>query len=172
MDRNLVNPFYINTSSQSCEIDIPKETNTQDNNLKLKARSLNLIKYNPNLFLNKDTGFIELIGGNKSVALMLGMGSLFALYRGRVNNFRQMSAREGIWMVNLYFVYGATVGGLYSLAFFSKWQQYLNEYFAFYLIGRYKGASELSRRNIYQYKDIPNGDECYHFSNSFSNYAH
>jgi hypothetical protein len=172
MDKTLLSPIYLNSTSQSCELDIPRETLTQDENLKLKLRSLNLIKYNPNLFTNKQTGYIDLIGGNKSLAVMLGMGSLFALYRGKVNNFRQMSTREGIWMVNLWFVYGALVGKAYSLLFFHKSQQHLNEYYAFHLMKRYKGADQISRRNIYQYKDIPNGDECFNFSNKFSNYAH
>ena len=172
MDNKRIEPFFLNHRSQATELDIQRETLTQDENLRLKLRSINLIKYNPNLFTNKDSGFIELMGGNKSLALILGMGTLFALYRSRVNNLRLMSTREGIWMVNLYFLYGAAVGGFYSFVFFSRWQQYMNETYAFYLMKRYKGSNEITRRNIYQYKDIPNGDECYNFSNKFFNHAH
>lgn len=172
MDNKTINPFFLNHLSQEIEIEIPRDTYTQDFQLKQKLRSLNLIKYNPNLFVNKENGFVDLMGGNKSLALTLGMGALFALYRRRVNSFRQMSTREGIWMVNLYFLYGAALGGFYSAVFFWKSQQHFNEIFAFYLMKRYKGSSELDRRNIYQYKDIPNGDDCYNFSNKFMNHAH
>ena len=172
MDKKTINSFYVSHSSQFFELDVQKETQVQDENLKQKLRSLNLIKYNPNLFVNKDSGFTDLIGGNKSIALILGMGSLFAIYRSRVNNFRQMSTREGIWMVNMYFVYGMAVGGFYSGVFFWKWQQHLNEIYSYYLLKRYNGSSDLSRKNIHQFKDIPNGDECYNYSNKFVNHAH
>lgn len=172
MDKKSFTPFYLNHSSQAIDLEVQKETLTQDENLRQKLRSLNLIKYNPNLFTNKETGFIDLLGGNKSLALILGMGFLFAGYRTRVNNLRQMSTREGIWMVNMYFVYGMTVGGFYSGVFFWKWQQHMNEVYSYYLMKRYGGAADLTRRNIYQYKDLPNGDDCYHFSNSFFNHAH
>ena len=172
MDHKTVNPFFLNHSSQEINLEIPRETETQDQNLKQKLRSLNLMKYNPNLFVNKDSGFLDLIGGNKAIALILLNGLTFALYRSRVNTFRQMSTREGIWMVNLYFVYGAAVGGFYSSVFFWKWQQHMNEVYSYYLMKRYNGSADISRRNVYQYKDIPNGDECYNYSNKFSNHAH
>ena len=172
MDKKTINPFYLNPISQEINIEITKETSTQDENLKQKLRSLNLIKYNPNLFINKDSGFTDLIGGNKSLALILGMGSLFAAYRSRVNNFRQMSTREGIWMINMYFVYGMAVGGFYSAVFFWKCQQHMNEIYSYYLMKRYKGANDITRKNIYQFKDLPNGDDSYNYSNSFFNHAH
>jgi len=172
MDKKSFTPLYVNSLFQSIELEIQKDTATQDEKLKQKYRSINLIKYNPNLFTNKETGLIDLLGGNRFVFLSLGIASLFGLYRMRLNTLRQMSIREGIWMVNLYAFYGFAVGGFYSVLFFSKTSELMNEITAHYLMKRYKGSADITRRNIYQYKDIPNGDDCYNYSNKFFNHAH
>lgn len=164
--------FYINRNLNTINMDIPKDAYSEDKELKNKLRSFNLVKYNPNLFTNKDTGFLHIMGGDKSVILTLSMGLLFALYRTRVNKLRLSSIREGIWMVNTYFVYGCAVGAFYSACFFWRWQIHFNDINAHWLMKRYKGANELNRTNIYKFNDIPNADECYNFSNKYFNHAH
>lgn len=172
MDKELKNPYFLNHYANRLELDVPKDAHTSDKDLRNKLRSLNLVKYNPNLFTNKDTGFLHIMGGEKAVITTLSMGLLFALYRSRVNILRQSSIREGIWMVNLYFVYGCALGAFYSACFFWRWQIHFNDINAHWLMKRYKGANELNRTNIYRFKDIPNADECYNFSNKYFNHAH
>ena len=172
MNKEIIRPYYLNQYAAKMELDVPKDFAFTDKELKYKLRSLNLVKYNPNLFTNKDTGFLHVMGGEKSVITMLTMGLLSALYRTRVNVLRQSSIREGIWMVNLYFVYGAALGAFYSTCFFWRWQLHFNDINAHWLMKRYSGANELNRTNIYQFKDLPNADECYNFSNKYFNHAH
>lgn len=172
MDNQVHRPFFLNTSSAKIEIHIPEDNYSQDKDLKYKLRSINLVKYNPNLFTNKDSGFTHIIGGNKAIFTMLTTGLLAAFYRSRVNVLRQSSIREGIWMINLYFLYGVAIGAFYSTCYFWRWQLHSNDITALYLMKRYKGSNELNRNNIYKYKDIPNADECYNFSNNYFNHAH
>ncbi len=172
MEKEITKQYYLNYASSRIELVVPKDQHTSDKDLRNKLRFLNLIKYNPNLFTNKDTGFLHIMGGEKSVLLTLSMGVLFALYRTKVNSLRQLSIREGIWMTNLYFVYGCAIGAFYSTCYFWRWQIHLNDVFANWLMNRYSGASELKRTNIYKFNEIPNSDECYNFSNKYFNHAH
>ena len=146
---------------------------TSDELVKQKARSINLIKHNPNLFLNRSSeGLYEILGGHRSAVLTLACGVLALLYRKKVNSFRHIAPREGVWFNTLYFLFGTSVGAFYSCAFFLKWQVLFNDYFANFLLKRFKGSSELHRRNIYKLKDVENTDECYYFSDSFVNNFH
>ena len=151
----------------------PHDRHTEDSALKLKARSLNLIKHNPNLFTNRSrAGFYEMVGGHKSAITTLGLGALAMLYRRHVNVLRNVAPREGVWFNTLYFLFGASFGVFYSSVFFLKWQVLFNDYFANFLIKRYKGSGDLKSRNIYALKDVENTDECYVFSDSFINNFH
>lgn len=151
----------------------PVDTHTSDEDLKNKARHLNLIKYNPNLFTNRSgKQFREMIGGEKTFITTLGCGVIAFLYRKRVNTLRHVSTREGVWFNTFYFLFGTTIGAFYSAAFFFKWQVLFNEYFAHYLLKRYKGSADLNRTNIYALRNKENTDECYHFGNSFINNFH
>ena len=168
----ITRPFFLNQISNEVQLDIPKDFSIIDKELKFKLRSINLVKYDPNLFTNKNAGLLHILGGEKTVLVTLTTGLLFALYRTRVNLLRQSSIREGIWMANLYFVYGCTVGAFYSTCFFWRWQIHFNDINANWLMKRFKGSAELQRNNIYKFKDIPNADDCYNFSNKYFNHAH
>lgn len=172
MTTKILGPHYLNSISNELQLNIPKDSYTADKDLKFKLRSINLVKYNPNLFTNKDTGFLEIMGGEKSAYLIIGTGLVFALYRNRLNMLRHSSIRHGIWMTNIYFIYGCAVGAFYSACFFWRWQMHFNDINAHWLIKRYNSSSELHRADIYKFKDIPNTDECYNFSNKYWNHAH
>ena len=134
--------------------------------MKYKIRSINLVKYNPNLFLNK-TGKYEMFGGDRTLITTLAMGTLFALYRKKVNTLRNCSVREGIWLTNLFFLYGGIVGLFYSSIYFFKWQVLLNGISAYYLLERYPSSASQKKKNIYRLKDVENKDECYNFSEGY-----
>jgi hypothetical protein len=152
---------------------VPNDHYTEDSMIKYKARSINLIKYNPNLFTNRSgAGFYDMVGGDKAAATTLAFGVLGLLYRRQANILRNVAPREGIWFNTFYFLYGASFGAFYSAAFFLKWQVMFNEYFAHFLIKRYKGSGELNNRNIYALKDHENTDECYVFTDSYINNFH
>ena len=145
---------------------------TSDETLKLKARSINLLKHNPNLFKNTSEGLYYLLGGHRSLAMTLGCGIVALLYRRKANALRHLATREGIWFNTFYFLFGASVGAFYSCVFFLRWQVLFNDYFSNFLLKRYKSSKDLHRRNIYAFKDSPNTDECYQFSESFVNNFH
>jgi hypothetical protein len=152
---------------------VPHDNCTEDHTLKLKARSLNLIKYNPNLFTNRENGgFYYMVGGDPTMLTTIGCGVIAMLYRRKVNQLRQVPLREGIWYNTLFFLYGLSIGAFYSLIYFTRTQVLFNEIFAHYLMNRYKESKHLNRRNIYRLKDIENTDECYHFTSSFINNFH
>jgi hypothetical protein len=152
-------------------VDVEQDKFTKDEDIKQKARSINLIKYNPNLFTNR-TDKYEMIGGNRTLLTVLGTGLVFSLYRRRVNQLRNVAKREGIWLANIYALAGMGVGTLYSLLYFAKWQVMLNDYCAHYLLGRYPDSQTQNKRGIYRLKDIPNKEECYVFSQSYGNTFH
>lgn len=160
------------SSFDSEDLIVNKDSNVADSQLKYKLRSINLMKHNPNHFRNVGEGFYDLIGGNRTLFTTLGFGVVFMLYRVRANSLRKLSVREGIWMNNIYFWFGSSIGCLYSLAFFSKWQIFLNDYYANHLIKRFPESKLLKNQNIYALKDVPNEDDCYNFSNSFINSYH
>ncbi len=151
---------------------VEKDSHLDDSQLKYKLRSINLIKQNPNLFTNRNGGFLYMWGGEKTILATLGLGAVGLLYRKKVNTFRGISHREGVWFNTMYFLFGASIGLLYSTFFFARWQVIANEYFAFFLIKRFKGSNEINRRNIYHLRDEENNDECYRFSNSYANSFH
>ena len=152
---------------------VTQDPYTEDSLIKYRARSINLIKHNPNLFTNRSgAGFYDMVGGHKSGITTLAFGALAMAYRRQVNIIRHVAPREGIWFNTFYFLYGASFGAFYSAAFFLKWQVLFNEYFAHFLIKRYKGSGDLKRKNIYALKDVENSDECYVFSDSFINNFH
>jgi hypothetical protein len=156
---------------KSAYVDIEQDKFTKDEELKLKARSMNLIKYNPNLFTNR-TDKYEMFGGNRSLLTVLGFGLVFGLYRQKVNLARNIAKREGIWLTNIYTLTGMGVGAIYSLMYFAKWQVLLNDYCANYLLNRYPDCQTMNLRNIYRLKDVPNTEECYAFSTKYGNTFH
>lgn len=144
-----------------------------DNLLKYKLRDINLIKYNPNLFTNREKGnFYELMGGNRTALTILTCALLGVFYRRTANIKRGIPYRIGVWNMNIHFWMGASFGLFYSSLFFVNSQQLLNDYFAQFLIKRFSACLSLDRKNIWRYKDIPNDDEHYHFTSTFMNSAH
>jgi hypothetical protein len=131
------------------------------------------MKHNPNLFMNRSSeGLYEILGGHRSGMMTLGCGRLFMVYRRKVNSLRHVAPREAVWFNTLYFLFGASFGAFYSAAFFLRWQLLFNDYFANFLLKRYKASADLTRSNIYHLKDVPNTDECYYFCDSFVNNFH
>jgi len=166
-------PLTVYSNSENNLGEVSHDTYTDDSQLRLKARDLNLIKHNPNLFTNRSGAhFRYMVGGEKTILMTLGCGVLGLLYRRRVNALRGVSPREGVWFNTLYFLFGASLGTFYSSVFFFRWQVLFNDYFAHYLLKRYKGSAQLNRTNIYRLKDVENTDECYVFCDSYFNNFH
>jgi hypothetical protein len=165
-------PVLAEENSEKIFAGVKNDDCNSDETLRLKARSINLLKYNPNLFTNTPEGLYYLLGGHRSLAMTLGCGVVALLYRRNANTLRHLGTREGIWFNTFYFLFGASVGAFYSGVFFLRWQVLFNDYFANFLLKRYKSSKELKRRNIYALKDSPNTDECYHFSESYVNNFH
>jgi hypothetical protein len=160
------------TQFEGEELNLDKDTYVADNQLKFKLRSINLIKHNPNHFRNTGSEFYELMGGNRALITILGSGVVAMLYRMRANSLRKLSTREGIWMNNIYFWFGAALGTFYSAVFFARWQIFFNDYYANTLLNRFPDSKSLTKHNIYALKDVPSEDDCYHFSNSYINSYH
>jgi hypothetical protein len=152
-------------------IDVEKDAFTKDEDIKQKARTMNLIKYNPKLFTNR-TDKYEMVGGNRTLLTVLGLGLVFGLYRRRVNDIRGVAKREGIWLANIYALTGMGLGALYSGIYFAKWQVIFNDYCANYLLTRYPDSENMTKHHIYRLKDTPNTEECYIFSQKYSNTFH
>lgn len=150
---------------------VPEDKYTEDHNLKYKVRTVNLIKYNPELFTNRGN-FGYVYGGEKSLLMTLGCATLGLLYRRRANFLRNVPTREGIWYNTAYFLFGASIGAFYSTCFFVRWQVVYNEYIAHFLMKRYKGSQDLHAKNIWRFRNIENKEECYNFSNSYANSFH
>ncbi len=152
---------------------LEKDTCTKDNLLKNKIRDINLIKHNPSLFTNRHSrDLYNMLGGDKTALTTLGCAALGMLYRVRCNQLRNVAKREAVWYTTLYLLYGMSLGLFYSSCFFFKWQVFANEYFAFFLLNRFKGSNQLNRRDIYHLKNVQNTDECYRFSQSYANSYH
>jgi len=146
---------------------------TADELLKFKVRSLNLIKHNPNLFVNRGNGsFTEILGGNRALVTIATCGVAALLYRMRVNQIRKLSTKEGTWFMTVYLFYGMSLGATYSVAYFTNWQRLFNDYVATFLLQRYPASKEQKRSNIYQLKDLMNDDECYYFTSNYANSFH
>lgn len=152
-------------------VEVNPDSHTSDETLKHKFRSVNLIKHNPHLFINKTDKF-EMIGGNRTVITTVALGTVFALYRRSVNVARSVAKREGIWLTNIWFLAGSSVGLLYSSIYFFKWNMIMNGMTGYYLLERYPSSSIIKRRNIYRLKDVENTDECYRFADGFFNTFH
>lgn len=159
-------PFLV-FPKRDLEVNVEKGKYTSDDKLKLKLRDVNLVKYNPVLFTNRGSGFFDLIGGNKTLMTILTTASLAVAYRFRANQLRNISFREGIWLLNIYFWYGAFLGSFYSAVYFWRWQIHFNDITANFLVKRFAGAGDLKNENIYRLKDVENDDMIYNFSNSF-----
>lgn len=161
------------TNIKYANIDIPKDSYTSDDKLKYKLRSLNLIKYNPNLFTNTSEGNVtNFLGGTKTAVTVLGCGLISAIYKHQANKLRGVCQKIGIWNINFFFVYGCAVGALYSSIFFTKNQIIMNDYFAQFLFKRYPECKEISRSDIYRFNKLTNDDSEYYYSKSFANTAH
>jgi hypothetical protein len=156
---------------KSAYVEVEQDKFTKDDEIKQKARNINLIKYNPNLFTNR-TDKYDMIGGNRTLLTVLGLGLAFGLYRRKANELRNVAKREGIWLTNFYALAGMGVGSIYSLIYFARWQVMFNDYCAHYLLNRYPDSQTLNKRNIYRLKDVPNTEECYVFSQKYGNTFH
>jgi hypothetical protein len=152
-------------------VEVENDKFTKDEDIKQKARSMNLIKYNPQLFTNR-TDKYEMIGGNRTLLTVLGLGAIFGVYRLKSNTARGIAKREGIWLANIYALGGMGVGAAYSFLYFVKWQVLFNDYCANYLLNRYPDSQAMNKRNIYRLKDVPNEEECYVFSQKYGNTFH
>lgn len=150
---------------------VPADNCTNDDVIRYKARTINLIKYNPNLFTNRGN-FWFVMGGEKTIITTLGCGFLAMLYRKRASTLRQIPTREAVWYSTVFFLYGCSLGLCYSSLYFMRWQVLSNEYFAHFLMKRYKGSADLDRHNIYKLKDTENTDDCYVFTTSYANNFH
>lgn len=154
-------------------INVTNDIYTNDDQLKVKFRSMNLIKYNPNLFTNRKAGsFLEIIGGYRAELTILLCGALGLYYRINANKLRKLSTREGVWFNTLYFAFGLGLGACYSMAFFWNWQRHANDVCANFLFKRYPNSAKLDRKNIYRLKDRENQDECYRFTSTYANSFH
>jgi len=168
----ITRPYYIEEQDKH-QMKIDHDAYTSDDTLKLKSRSMNLIKHNPNLFINKEKGsFTQIIGGSRAIATILLCGGLAFGYRFQVNKLRHLSTREAIWFSNVYFWYGCGLGFVYSGLFFWNWQRHFNDTCAGFLFKRYPGSKALRRTNIYSLKDQENEDECYRFTSTYMNSFH
>jgi hypothetical protein len=137
------------------EMDIPADNYTNDEDLKHKARSINLIKYNPHFFTNQKKGsFTEIIGGTRASATILLCGAAALFYRLQANKLRRLSSREGVWFSTVYFSYGCAIGCFYSGLFFWNWQRHLNDIWSNFLLRRFPNSSKQRRTNIYSKRNI------------------
>lgn len=172
MSSDAVTRLIVVSPSDAVGIPIEQDAFVQDRQLKYKLRSINLMKHNPSLFVNRGSGLYEMIGGDRTAMTVLGCGVAMLLYRMRANKLRLVSTREGIWFNNVYFWFGTLLGSFYSACFFFKWQIFLNDYYGNFLLNRFADSKQLHRRDIYRLKDKQNEDECYAFSQSFINSYH
>jgi hypothetical protein len=156
---------------RNLDIKVTPDAYTSDENVKQKFRSVNLIKYNPHLFTNR-TDKYEMMGGDRTLFTTLALGTLFLLYRRKVNQVRELAKREGIWLYNIWFLYGSSVGLFYSAIYFFKWQMIMNGMTAYYLLERHPKSASINRKNIYRLKDKENTDESYRFTDGFKKTFH
>lgn len=152
--------------NKSVKVHIPLDIKTSDEHLKYKLRDINLIKHNPNLFTNKGQ-FIDMLGGERTMATCATTTILFYLYRLQANSLRKFSFREGLWMKHYFAMYGFAFGLLYSSIFFFQHQRIMNDIIANFLLKRFKGSMDLDRKHIWEIRNIPNDDECYYFTTTY-----
>jgi len=148
------------------------KTTTTDDKLKLKLRDLNLIKHNPNVFTNREGGVYNILGGNRMALFTLLGGFSAYYYRHQANVTRGVSKRIGIWNKNIAFIYGATLGFLFSVGNFGKTQILMNDYYAQCLFKRFPDSKKLTTDNLWQKRNIKNNDDCYYFTKSYLNTYH
>jgi hypothetical protein len=163
---SIITPQIREVDNRTVKISIPVDTNTDDESLKYKIRDINLVKHNPNIFTNKGQ-FLDMIGGEKTIAFTSATTLIFYLYRWRANNIRKLSFREGLWMKHFFAMYGFAFGLFYSSIFFFQHQRIYNDMTANFLLKRFKGSKDLDRKHIWAIRDIPNDDECYYASSTF-----
>lgn len=146
---------------------VEKDKYTSDADVSQKLRSVNLIKYNPELFrVRKDTLY-DVLGGHKSLVTTLSFTALFVLFRKRACHLRGISQRQGVWKSYFFGTIGFFTGGFYSSLFFMKTQVFLNDYVALFLTKRYKDSKNLNTKDIYRLKDKECELDEYHHSSSF-----
>lgn len=163
---SIITPEILEVDNRSVKVNIPVDKNTADEFLKFKARDLNLIKHNPNIFTNKGQ-FLDMIGGERTIGFTAATTLLFYLYRWEANRLRKVSFREGLWMKHYYAMYGFAFGLFYSSIFFFQHQRILNDITANFLLKRFKNSKDLNRKHIWQIRDIQNDDECYYATSTF-----
>lgn len=152
--------------NKAVKVNIPVDHNTADDQLKLKIRDINLIKHNPNHFTNRGQ-FIDMIGGQRTVATVTVSTLAFYLYRWRANKLRHISFREGLWLKHYWGMVGFAYGLFLSAVFFMPHQRIYNDVVANFLLKRYKGSANLDRKHIWEIRNVPNDDDCYHFTSTF-----
>ena len=147
---------------------------TADNQLKFKLRSTNMIKYNPNLFRNRQRNgdFYQMIGGDKGVIATLGFGAGGMIYRMKSNQIHGIKRMSGGWGRNITFAATAGMGFVFNIMFLANQQQFMNDYNSLFLMKRFKGSSNLTRSNIWLQRFKENNDECYYFTSSYMNTYH
>ena len=154
------------------QITLEPEKHSADKELKYKVRDINLMMYNPNLFLNRDGGFFEIIGGYKTLSSIFGFGFAGVLYRERSNANLGIRKTYGGWGKNITFFAGASMGLVFSALFFAQTQQLFNDYTALFLLKRYPGAKTIDRKDIWLQRHKLNDDEHYYFTSSYMNTYH
>lgn len=159
------------TTSPTYKVSVDNDKSTSDDKLKLKLRDINLIKYNPNLFTNRGERF-EVYGGLRSFLISAGFGLVFYIYRHKANTLRGIKPRAGVNYNMMIGLFGFGVGTIYNALFLSPNQRIFNDYIAHWLYKRYPNCKNLSRTNIWAYRDQENIDECYNFSSSYLNTFH
>lgn len=152
--------------NKSVKVTIQKDIYTSDEQLKYKLREWNLIKHNPNLFTNRGQ-FLEMIGGERTIATVSTTTLLFYLYRWGANKARNFSFREGLWLKHYFAMYGFAYGVFLSSIFFFQHQRIFNDIYANFLLKRFKDSKNLNRKHIWEIRDIPNDDECYYYTSTY-----
>lgn len=155
------------------KVELGEDKHTSDDQLKQKIRSMNLIKYNPNLFTNRNKGeFYEMMGGHRTAIFVLSGGLLGYFYKHQTNKLFGVPKRIGVWNKNFSFALGAGIGLVYSLLLFVDTQRFFNDYIAHCLFKRYPESKDLDTKNIWNFNDIENDYECYYYTKTYLNTAH
>jgi hypothetical protein len=162
----------LEVDNRAVKVTIPVDRNTADDQLKLKIRDINLIKHNPNHFTNRGQ-FTEMLGGQKTQITVLVSTLGFYFYRWQANRLRHFSFREGLWMKHYWAMTGFAYGLFLSSVFFFQHQRIMNDIVSNHLLKRFKDSQQLDRKHIWEIRDIPNDDDCYHFTSTFiKSYPH
>ena len=170
MSTDRIITVYHSSPNFTAKIETDNESIT-DNKLKTKLRDINLIKYNPTLFTNRGE-FLEVLGGEKSLCLILGLAGLFYVYRVKVNPTRGIKPGHGVAYNLIYAGLGGLIGGFYSFLYTVPQQRLLNDYIAQYLFKRYPESKKIVRTNLWKYNNIPNDDSAYYYTSKYGQTFH